>query len=169
MKISESRDLRFLATAWRLAEVWSKDPSTRVASIVVGHEPNRVAWGYNGFPPGIEDTTDRLTNREWKNAHVLHAEQNAILNAVGFDPVTIYCTHFPCAERCALQIIGRRTIRRVVSIQHGYGGFNSRWGASMEHSMELFREAGISYTSYHMDDVRRYLATGEDGVVFAKD
>ena len=60
-KIDISKDVRFLQTALAVARIWSKDPSSQVAAIAVGDTPNQVAWGYNGFPPGIADTHERLT------------------------------------------------------------------------------------------------------------
>jgi dCMP deaminase len=42
-----------------------------------------VAAGYNGFPIGVEDSAERLQNKEIKNQMVVHAEENAALLASG--------------------------------------------------------------------------------------
>lgn len=43
---------------------WSKDPSTQVGAVVIGEKGQLLSQGYNGFPRGINDTDDRLNNRE---------------------------------------------------------------------------------------------------------
>ena len=74
-------DIKFLRTATEIARIWSKDPSTKVAAVAVGEPRNQIAWGYNGFPPGIADTPARLAHRETKLSLTLHAEPNALANA----------------------------------------------------------------------------------------
>ena len=45
---------------------WSRDPSTKVSAIIVDAEHNVRALGFNGLPRGVDDTTERLENRELK-------------------------------------------------------------------------------------------------------
>lgn len=136
---SSSKDIRFLQSAVALAQVWSKDPSSRVAAIAVGDTPNLVAWGYNGFPPGIRDSPERL-NSQAKYALTLHAEVNALANA-SFPVRTLYVTHHPCSA-CALNILAARTVRRVL---YRYDkAFELRWGTSLALARELLEEAGVS-------------------------
>lgn len=79
--ISEKWDRRFLALAEHVAQ-WSKDPSTKVGSVIVDPQTKLVVGlGYNGFPRGVEDTEERLKNRDIKLRMVVHAEVNAILMA----------------------------------------------------------------------------------------
>ena len=59
---------------------WSKDPSTKVGALIISEDRNIVSTGYNGFPRGIEDTEERLNNRELKYKFILHAEMNCIMN-----------------------------------------------------------------------------------------
>lgn len=133
-------DKKFLATAIALAEIWSKDPSSRVAAVAVGHTKNRVAFGYNGLPPGLDDTQERLHTRDLKYALTLHAEVNALANAA-FAVRTLYVTHHPCAH-CALHILAARSVRRVVYLQ-GTAEFEARWAASMTEARMLLREGGV--------------------------
>ena len=63
-----------------LASEKSKDPSTKIGAVLVRGD-NIVSIGYNGFPRGINDSPERLNNREEKYFYVVHAESNAILNA----------------------------------------------------------------------------------------
>ena len=54
-------DIRFLEMA-RNSAMWSKDPSTKVGSIIVDDDKRVVSVGYNGFPKGVDDDA-RLDNR----------------------------------------------------------------------------------------------------------
>lgn len=84
---------------------WSKDPSRKVGA-VIARGKKQVSQGYNGFPPGVEDTDERLVDRPMKLQLVVHAERNAIYNASGKDlhGTTLYSTLFPCVE-CAKSIV----------------------------------------------------------------
>ena len=135
-----SKDIKFLRTALAIAEIWSKDPSSRVASIAVGDEPNMVAWGYNGIPPGLADTHERLHDRALKLSLTRHAEPNAISNAT-FPVRTLYSTHHPC-DRCALDILAARTIRRVVYLRQP--AFEERWAAMCAEAAARLAEAGVA-------------------------
>jgi len=132
-------DRKFLATAEAIGQIWSKDPSTRVGAVVVGNTKNQVAFGYNGLPPGIADTDERLQNRDLKLSLTLHAEENALANA-SFVVRTVYVTHHPCAG-CALRILAKRSVRRVVYIVRP--DFDARWAASLTEARMLFEEAGV--------------------------
>lgn len=138
--MSDPKDERFLRSALAIADIWSKDPSTKVGAMVVGATPNLVAWGYNGFPPGIDDAPSRQHNRELKLKLTLHAEVNALANAT-FPVHTIYITHCPC-ENCALHILAARTVRRVV--YRADDEFETgRWADSLRNSMALLNEGRI--------------------------
>lgn len=95
----------------------SKDPVTQVGCCIVDDEKQVVGIGYNGFPRGIHDDKfpwgkghDPLDN---KHTYVVHAEQNAIVNANKLPKnCTLYTTLFPCNE-CAKLII-QSGIRKIV-------------------------------------------------------
>ena len=88
---------------------WSKDPSTQVGAVVIGEKGQLLSQGYNGFPRGINDTDDRLNNRERKYELVVHAEMNAIYNAsfngVSLKDSTLYVYGLPICSECAKGII----------------------------------------------------------------
>lgn len=134
-----TKDQRFIESARALAAIWSKDPSTKVCCIAVGDRPNLVAFGYNGLPPGLADSDDRLLDRPTRLALTLHAETNALYNAT-FEVRTLYVTHHPCAE-CALDILAARTVRRVVYQRQG--DFDDRWSHSLAFAADLLAEGGI--------------------------
>ena len=139
--MSKRTDRQFLAMAEAVGHIFSKDPSTRVGAIAVGSSNNQVAWGYNGLPPGLADTPERLENRDLKYALTLHAEENALANAP-FAVRTLYVTHHPCSG-CALRILAKRTVQRVVYAESTDHGFHKRWAANMAEARMLLEEGGV--------------------------
>ena len=63
--MNEKWDRRFIDLALHISE-WSKDPSTKVGCVVVGEDREIRSTGFNGFPRGIEDSMERLEDRELK-------------------------------------------------------------------------------------------------------
>jgi deoxycytidylate deaminase len=107
-----SWDEKFLALAKFWADTCSKDPRTKVGAVLTASDKRRMSLGYNGFPPGVADTPERLADRSTKHKLTMHAERNALDNAL-FDVRggTMYVTMFPCSE-CA-KSIASRGIKRV--------------------------------------------------------
>jgi dCMP deaminase len=127
-----------------LASQKSKDPSTKIGALIVRGD-NIVSIGYNGFPRGISDSIDRLTNREEKYFYIVHAEANAILNAarngIATNDSELYTSGMPCNE-CAKSIIqaGIKTVflhKQYPSLSHG------KWSKSVSKAQEMFSEAGV--------------------------
>lgn len=137
--MSSNWDQRFLELAEHVA-TWSKDPRTKVGSVVVDEQNRVVSMGYNGFPRGVLDLEERLQDRETKYLFVAHAERNALDNApTSTDGCTLYSPLFPCSE-CAKTII-QKGILRVVSrpIFEDVPKFN--WDITVQ----MFEEAGVEY------------------------
>lgn len=138
---------------WRMIGVardvagWSKDPDEGVGALLISPDKRQVSWGYNGFPRGIEDTPERLNNKELKNMLTIHAEKNAIFNAVvDLTDWTLYSTKFPCSG-CANAII-QKQIRRVVcpAIRQ-----DSSWSSDQQLADQLLLEAGIDVTTFVLE------------------
>ena len=134
-------DARFLDLAQSVAG-WSRDPSTQVGAVIV--RPNRTiaSIGYNGFPRGVCDLSQRLQDREEKLAMTVHAELNAILAAReplhGF---TLYVWPFhPCAS-CAAAIIQAGITEVVAPIAPA--DVAERWKRSLRIAQTMFDEAGV--------------------------
>ncbi len=125
---------------------WSKDPSTQVGAVVIGEKGQLLSQGYNGFPRGINDTDDRLNNRERKYELVVHAEMNAIynasLNGVSLKDSTLYVYGLPICSECAKGII-QVGIKKVVATRPKI--YNSDWDKSVKAAEALFREAEVMY------------------------
>ena len=126
----------------------SKDPSTKIGAVVVDKNYTIRATGYNGFPRGVEDSDERLNDRETKYKIVVHGEMNAILAAaragVALDGCTLYL-HCPFGgppcHRCAAEII-QSGIDCVISTP---SKSTTRWGDSQELSIQLMKEGGVLY------------------------
>lgn len=133
-------DDRYLDLCRFWADRCSKDPSTRVGACIVSADGRREYLGYNGFPRGVEDSTERLEDRPVKYKLVVHAEMNALMKA-GTDAIggTLYCTLFTCNE-CAKHLI-QAGIKRIVARQEGSV---ERWGDSHEYAMLMYNEAGVA-------------------------
>lgn len=128
---------RFYELANHVAS-WSKDPSTQVGAVVVNECKQVLSLGFNGFPRGIADTADRLSDRDTKYKFVSHAERNALDNApADIKGSILYSTLFPCNE-CTKGII-QKGIRTIVTAKPDM----SRTHNNVSTSIEMLQEAGI--------------------------
>ena len=131
-------DKRFLDLA-KLCGSWSKDPSTQVGAVIVDGNNRIVSIGFNGFPQGVEDSEERLVDREIKYDIIVHAEANALMFAnKSVEGCTLYTWPFQPCSRCAGLII-QSGITRVVSVVHG----DDRWKKNFELSQKLFSESKV--------------------------
>ena len=144
--MTDKWDNRFLQLAEHISK-WSKDPSTKVGCVVVGPDREIRSTGFNGFPRGIDDSEERLTNRDLKYPLICHAEENAIMHAarigLSLKDCTAYVTWPPCT-RCARSLI-QAGISEVV-IPSGLE-IPDRWREDFELSMSLMRESGLNIRS----------------------
>ena len=140
-------DLRFLEMS-ELVSSWSKDPSTKVGSVIVDNDRRVISLGYNGFPKGVADNA-RLNNREEKYKIVVHAERNALLFAnTDVKNCSIFTYPFMPCPICAGMII-QSGISRVVSFKSN----NERWKKDFEISRKMFQEADIQLLEYEHTNV----------------
>ena len=156
MTRQEKWDLRFLNLAVEVSK-WSKDPSTKVGSVIVDQDNRVLSLGYNGFPRGTSDSEDLLNNRAIKYERVIHGEVNAILNATrSVEGCTLYEIPFASCARCAAVVI-QSGIRRVVYPIHDRFSpiyeKQTRWADSTEIAFQMFAEAGVELTGYDHSDV----------------
>jgi dCMP deaminase len=131
-------DVRWLAFA-RHVSTWSKDPSTKVGAVITLGK-DFVSLGYNGFPEGIEDTPERLNNRELKYAMTVHAEANAVIKARrSVQGHSMYVWPFMPCSSCAGKVI-QAGISEVISCPND----NPRWQESFRVTEAMFKEAGVA-------------------------
>lgn len=134
-------DQRMLDLAQQFA-TWSKDPSSKVGAVIVDSKRRVIGHGYNGFPRRIKDRPERYQDRAVKYPRVVHAELNAILNAVlprELEGSTLYVTHPSCSE-CAKAII-QSGITRVVWPEPIDSEWYEAHGGAV--ALEMFAEAGV--------------------------
>ena len=136
-------DVRFLELALHISQ-WSKDPSTKVGCVVVGPDREIRSTGFNGFPRGINDSIDRLSDREQKYPLICHAEENAIMHAarigISLKGCRAYVTWPPCT-RCARSLIqaGVDEVIYPADLE-----IPERWMSDFEMSTGMFDEAGVA-------------------------
>ena len=154
MAIDIKWDYRFLTLA-ELVSTWSKDPSTKVGAVICKGK-KVIGMGYNGFPQKLCDDECLYEDREIKYGRVLHAEENAIFDALtrinNLKGCTIYTTPLPPCNTCALKII-QTGITRVVAPRTN----NERWKTSCLQSKDLFNEACVRYDLLNNEKHGTYL------------
>lgn len=120
----------------------SKDPSTQTGAVIVRPDRSVAGVGYNGFPTGIEDTKERLENRNEKMRLIVHCEMNALISAnEDVRGYTLYTYPFHSCNRCAVHMI-QAGISRVVAPACPSDKVD-RWQEELDRSIELFKEAGV--------------------------
>ena len=133
-------DARFLDLAKHISD-WSKDPSTKVGCVVVGEDREIRSTGFNGFPRGIEDNSERLNDREQKYPMICHAEENAIMHAartgISLKNCVAYVTWPPCT-RCARSLI-QAGVSEIVYPKEVE--IPERWEADFDMSLKMFKES----------------------------
>lgn len=135
-------DKRFLDLA-KLCGSWSKDPSTQVGAVIVDDNNRIVSIGFNGFPQGVEDSEERLVDRQVKYDIIVHAEANALMFAYKSTGCTLYTYPFEPCSRCAGMII-QSGVKRVVTLKNKV----SRWEKDFKITRMLFKESGVKL-DYH--------------------
>lgn len=132
-----------------LASTWSYDPSTKVGAVIIPKNCDVPIIGWNGFPRGVKDSTERYDNRELKYDLVVHAEMNAILNAtrhgINIKGGTLYVS-FICCHNCA-KCVTQSGIKKVY-YKPSSDEFLERWKNSIEITQLIFKEAGVELIKY---------------------
>jgi dCMP deaminase len=119
---------------------WSKDPSTKVGAVITDDKNRVVSLGFNGFPRGIDDTIERLGDREIKYSLVVHGERNAILFANrDLTGCRLYTVPFMPCSVCAGMVI-QAGIKEVIAPFSD----NERWSKEFKIATSMFEEAGVN-------------------------
>lgn len=128
----------------------SKDPSSKVGSVIVGPENQIISTGYNGACRGVDESEYDWNDRPLKILHFEHSERNAIYNAarhgIALRGSTLYIAGFgpptaPCTD-CARGII-QCGIVRVVGL--AVMPMRDVWVESISFSLRLIEEVGIIF------------------------
>lgn len=140
-------DNRFMDMA-KMISTWSKDPSSKIGAVAVNDERRILATGYNGFPKGIADTEERLNNKDEKYPRIVHAEMNALMNAlysgVSLKDATLYVYGLPVCPSCSKCVI-QAGVKRVVipTDKTDKGNWQEVWE---QQSLPMFKESGVQVT-----------------------
>lgn len=150
---SQLWDHRFLIMAREVA-AWSKDPSTKVGTVLVDPKRRIIGTGYNGFARGVCDSQERYDVREVKYEMTVHAEVNAVLNAVAdTEGATCYSLQQPCA-RCTGVLI-QAGITRIVCPKPE-GGYAERFAQSLELANQMLIETHMNCNYHYMVPAVKY-------------
>lgn len=138
---------RYLDLAKSVAS-WSRDPSRKIGAVIVGSHGQIISQGFNGFARGIDDTPERYSDRATKYKFVVHAEANAIYNAIhnGASPsgATIFVTGLPVCHQCADAII-QTGVKRVVMDTAPCANTCAGWLESGHLALQKFKEAKVEF------------------------
>jgi dCMP deaminase len=134
---------------------WSKDPSAKIGAIAVGEKGQILSQGFNGFPRGVDDTEERLNDRETKYKYVVHGEMNCIynacLNGVSLNGATLYVHGLPVCSECSKGIV-QVGIKRV--IMEYPDNIPDRWRDSLKITREILHEGGVVVLTNETDSSR---------------
>ena len=150
-------DRRFLRLAAEVAS-WSKDPSTQVGAVIVNDLRQVVGMGYNGFARGVNDDSARYNDRPLKYRMIVHAEQNAIIqagHAARDGTLYVYPSfgHPNICHECA-----KLAIQAGIKIVVGYHADPDHpraadWYDSLYLAGQMFDEAGVYWYSVEKEAV----------------
>ena len=130
----------------------SKDNNTQIGAVIVGADNEIVSTGYNSFPRGINDNVPERQERPEKYFFMMHAEQNAIVNAARIGVSTKGCVLYltcgiPCAD-CAKAIINAGITRIICEANLSFGAHGSLWEEHAKRSLIMFEEANVRIDYY---------------------
>lgn len=123
----------------------SKDQSTKVGAVIVGHDNDIRSMGYNCFPRRVRDDIESRWEKENKLFFVVHAERNAIDNAaragIRLSGCRLYCNWMPCSN-CMGSIIQAGISEVIVETTELIGKLPI-WVRSVYFAWEQAKESGV--------------------------
>jgi dCMP deaminase len=136
---------KYLMLARYNAELFSKDPCTKVGSIVLAPDFSRIlSCGINGMVRNMNDDIEERWARPTKYSYVSHSEANSVANAARtgtpLDGSVMVVTKFPCST-CTKLII-QSGIKKVYTVPPDYT--DQTWGSDARISMAMFDETGVA-------------------------
>lgn len=142
-------DKRFIRMSNEVSN-WSKDPNKQVGAVIVSPDYRQITIGYNGLPRNI--TAEAFEKfyigpeqaKEVKNRITVHAEANAVLNAVhDVAGWIVYVTEMPCSG-CSTILI-QKQICKVICPRYST---DSSWYEDHLLAAQLFATAKIPIIYY---------------------
>lgn len=147
-------DKRFLQLAHHIS-AWSKDPSTKCGAVLVRPDRSVASIGFNGFPPGVKDTEERLLDKDFKYRMVRHAEVNCIdfCNDQDKSEYILYIWPpglVPCT-RCSAHVIAHEIRAVVYAESYENTSFIGRWQEDNKIAAQMLYEAGVEVYSVKVE------------------
>jgi len=141
-------DHRHLKLAREVAS-WSKDPRRKVGCFMVTKKHEPISYGYNGFPSEIDDSSDNLTNDDFRRKFMIHAETNAIRlgDRDRLRGATAYIWPFLPCQPCTSMLLGAG-IDRIVTTEYA----PEHWVSAFSDSKKVLGERVVIY---QMSDIRQ--------------
>lgn len=128
----------------KLISTMSKDPSKKIGVVIVDQHNRIVSTGFNGFPRGVEDSSERLEDKDFKRAITLHAEENAILYAKqDLTECDMYIYGLPPCSHCAAMIIQSGIKNIYYRIPDEYK-ISDHWKENLVIAETILNEVGIN-------------------------
>lgn len=142
--MKREKALQFLKLAIYQAELFSKDPSTKVGCIMIAPDSLQIlSCGYNGLPRNINEKQKERWQYPLKSYYCEHSERNCLYNAcrsgVKLEGCIAIVSLFPCAE-CARGLI-QSGVSTIVTFEPDYT--HHRWGQSFKISSDMLKEANV--------------------------
>jgi dCMP deaminase len=157
MPFTKTKAIKYYKLAREMADLFSKDPSTKVGSIFLAPESLMIrTCGFNGMPRGIDETRSERWERPGKYLWCEHSERNAIYNAaregVGLEGSIAVVTLMPCVD-CARALI-QVGVKTLVTVRPDMSDEKwARWGESFAVAREMFEEVGLDLVLLESDEV----------------
>lgn len=143
-----TRAEELLTLAYRYA-VRSNDPSTQNGAVVMSFmDPDGppIGVGWNRLPRGMDETPDRMRDREFKYANILHAEETALTAASSatdlFLPKVLVCPWAFCLP-CAGRATEHNVVLAVVHRQRMEAKKRPEWDRSIENARRHLLDNGV--------------------------
>jgi dCMP deaminase len=142
--LTDEKKNKYYNLAIYIGENFSKDPNTKVGGLLLYPDTLQIiSTGYNGFPRGINESSERW-GRPQKYNYVVHAEMNMIYNSAKNGSCTngsiAVITLFPC-NNCALALV-QSGISTILTSKPDFN--HERWGESFTISYNILTEANIN-------------------------
>lgn len=138
------KHIKHMKLALYIATLYSKDPSTKVGTLVLGRDEEPLVHSWNGFIRGDDDSPSLYADREYKYGHIVHSEMNAIANAgrVGtrLKGAVWYVTAPPC-DKCIGPLL--QTGPSAIYFLEPEADFKSRWQHTFEHTAQKCSKVGV--------------------------
>lgn len=159
--MKRDKAIQYYKLAKYQADLFSKDPSTKVGCIILAPESLQIlSCGYNGLPRGVTEVHERWI-RPQKLKWCEHSERNALYNAcrsgTKLEHGIIVTTLYPCAD-CARGLI-QSGINTVVAPEPDWN--DERWGDDFKISNTMFQETNVRQILLHESEIKECLNVQE--------